>query len=70
MDNFNVTGNPPCVRNERAAAAARVRAAMANLPRPQGRRLDFGQPELDPNNHHDGPVEQLGNQVQYMNLNR
>ena len=70
MDNFNVTGNPPCVRNERAAAAARVRAAMANLPRPQGRRLDFGQPEFDPNNRPDGHMEQLGFQVQHMNLKR
>ena len=70
MDNFNVTGNPPCVRASRAAAAAREALVRANLPRPQGRRLDFGQPGVDPNNHHDGLLGQLGNQMQHMNLNR
>ena len=30
MDN-NVTGNPPCVRDARAAAAAQVRAAQAGI---------------------------------------
>ena len=68
MDNNRVTRCPD-VRDDREAAAARIRAARAALPPPQGRRLDLGQPEFDPNNHHGGQVEQLGNQVDQMNLN-
>tara|TARA_R110000822_G_scaffold101694_3_gene227989 strand:- start:1192 stop:1401 length:210 start_codon:yes stop_codon:yes gene_type:complete len=68
MDNNRVTRCPD-VRDERAEAEARIRTARAALPPPQGRRLDLGQPEFDPNNHHGGQVEQLGNQVDQMNLN-
>ena len=64
MDN-NVTGNPPCVRDARAAAGALFRAARADLPPPQGRRLNF-----DPNNQPDGQVQQLELQVNQMNLGR
>jgi len=40
------------------------------MPVMNRRRLDFGQPEVDPNNQPDGQVEQLDNQVNQMNLNR
>ena len=69
MDNFRVTWNPPDVRDARAVAAARAALVRANLPRQQGRRLDFGRRGFDPNNQPDGQVEHLGNQVNQMNLN-
>ena len=64
MDN-NLVTRCPDVRDDREATGALFRAARADLPPPQGRRLNF-----DPNNQPDGQVEQLGNQVNQMNLGR
>lgn len=55
---------------QRRNAQAAARAEFGNIPMMNPRRLDFGQPDFDPNNQPDGQMEQLGNQVQYMNLNR
>ena len=55
---------------QRRNAQAAARAEFGNMVMMNPRRLDFGQPDFDLNNQPDGQMEQLGNQVQHMNLNR